>query len=159
MKNILAFFVLLLIMSCKEANKTINNLDETKNIEKAQNRVNILDHPLIFEDLEIKIESFTSEEKKKDTFLIDIVVSSQHYEKFSMGHFFFIHAFEYNSASDTAFINLDTKDGLIEDDKLVFKSQVVSKTYDFKELRFGLVKRLTKERYFVRTLTDVSIKD
>jgi hypothetical protein len=76
-----------------------------------------------------------------------------------MGHFFFIHAFEYNSASDTDFINLDTKDGLIEDDKLVFKSQVVSKTYDFKELRFGLVKRLTKERYFVRTLTDVSIKD
>jgi hypothetical protein len=68
MKNILAFFVLLLIMSCKEANKTINNLDETKNIEKAQNRVNILEHPLIFEDLEIKIESFTSEEKKRTPF-------------------------------------------------------------------------------------------
>lgn len=153
-------FILTMLMACKQEKKNTNG-EVGIPIEKKEDRVvNVLEHPLIFEELGFKIESFTSEETDKDTFVLTITLSSSDdLEKYSKDHFFFIHAFDlYQENNDTDFINMDTHILVRENNTLRFKRTIKTDIYDYNEFRFGLVNRNAKERYFVRTLKEVSIK-
>ena len=161
MKNtLLTLIVCLAILGCKNEKKEINknetNYEEV--VKKESDKINILQHPLIFEDLGIKIVEFSSEEINKNEFLIKIVVEENNVSKYNENHFFYIHGIEYESVENDVSINMDTKDGVLENGKIIFTRLYKKDIYDFKELRFGLVNRIEKTRYFTRTLMDVSLK-
>lgn len=155
MRSILAtIIVFLILMSCK---KDVKNSTDV-NVLKKTNKVNILEHPLIFEDLGIKITEFSSEDLSNNNFLIKIIIQTQNNSVFQKDHFFFIHAFPYELYEDSNFLNFDTKEGVVQFDSIVFQKEINSEIYDFQEVRFGLVDKIKNERYFTRTLTDVYLK-
>lgn len=158
MKNsALIVFIFLILIACK--NETKSNTTKTNVVVgKTVKKTNILEHPLIFEDLGIKINDFTSEDLGDDNFLITITIQVDNNEVFQKNHFFFIHAFPYDSYDDLSFLNFDTRDGILNLNTITFQKKIKSQIYDFKEIRFGLVDRIKKERYFVRTLNDIYLK-
>lgn len=147
--------VLIILFSCKNDSKKKVSGIKANELEISDDKVEVLDHPLIFEELDIKILEFSSEEVLSDTFMLTISIENKENSIFKSGHFFFIHAFEYIGGDA---LGMDTKDGILEGNRIVFKRLISTSNYDFEEFRFGLVDRAKKERYFVRTLTNVAIK-
>lgn len=160
--NIFKFLFISVLAICVnsciyDSKKTIKSLEDENLASK--NIIQVLKHPLVFEDMGLKILSFTSEEIKTNVFNISITLEvNTDVEMYSKNHFFFIHAFDFDSEE---FLNMDTRTIEINGngDTLVFKRELESEIYDFREIRFGLVNKIKKERFFTRTITAASIKN
>lgn len=148
--------IILLAFSCidKEQKKDIRYI----NVDKESQNVKLLPHPLIFEELGLKILDFESIELRDDEFEISITVETIDIGKYSQNHYFFIHAFDIQRDYLDSFINFDTKEIKKEGTLLKFMRRLKTNVYDYEEFRFGLVNMKTNERYFTRSLKEVSIK-
>lgn len=157
-RQIILVLLVLLFYACQQQKKQQDiGYDQTKISDSLA--VNVLDHPLIFENLNLKIVSFSAVEKEGSHIELRIIVDSSSDQTFSKNHFFYIHAYPYDRLSENQFINLDTDDGTLKNDQLIFKSIYSGEIVDFEIIRFGLVKRTENKRYFTRTLRDKYIKN
>lgn len=158
MKNSCAILLLtIFFVSCNDKN---DKKETNQHVVKTEIRKHeILEYPLIFEDLGLKIVEFSSEEIQPDNFVITVIMETNDVSKFKSNHNFFIHAYDFNSTGDSDFINFDTKIDTVEDNRIIFKRALTTEIYDYSEFRFGLDDRLNKNRYFTRTIKNVSIKD
>lgn len=158
MKNTIYLFLsifLLVLGSCKDdSQKNIKELDKVDQI--SSKTFQVLKHPLVFEELGLKIAYFKSEEIRPNVFNLSIGLESEtELEKYTKDHFFLVHAFDYNSEQ---IINMDTRKVELNGNIAVFKREVTSDIYDFREIRFGLVDKINEKRCFIRTIEEASIK-
>ena len=98
-------------------------------------------------------------EKEDSSIDIKIIVESSKNSLYSNDHFFYIHAYPYDRVEENEFINLDTNDGELNNNQIVYSANYKGDIFDFEIVRFGMVSRVEKQRYFTRSLKNRYIKN
>ena len=152
MRFILVIF-LCVIISCQNKKPYDTSLYTINKYNKDTQEISLIEHPYIFEELALKLESLTY--KRKDSSVTITTIISGHTTSYSNNCFIFFHA--YKNTFDDGFINLDLP---ITDknDKLIFSRSISIDASLFKEIRFGLACKNKKERVFALALHDVTFK-
>ncbi len=151
MKKKIIFIGLLCCFACKKKpyDTSMYYIPEKDTV---LNTISLIKHPYIFEEQEIKLESFFYQ-KKRDTLILQAKITGN-ITKYN-NSFIYFHA--YTNTTGNEFINMDLP--LVNNDnQLLYKRKVVLQNKSFPEIRYGLAIK-AKERIVSLSLKNVQFKN
>lgn len=151
MKKNLFIIVLILVafISCK--NDTKDKEPNTSSIEETKSNIkSILDLEYLNDTLQIAVNDIYVENLQNDNYKVSVEMETPLVEKYSKDYKFYIHCYYHDGleVDDVKFLPVGTNKVAVDGNTITYSRKFTSDLDFFKVVRYGLLNKKTKQRYF-----------
>ncbi|MCW8980719.1 MULTISPECIES: hypothetical protein [Altibacter] len=147
------FFLIGLFVSCQGGKPYDTSLYTIDEYNKETQENSLIEHPYIFEEEEVRLESLTY--KRQDSVITLKAVYEGNTERYRNTCFLFFHA--YPKKEGNHLVNMDLK-SVPGEGKLVFMREIKLEQFRFEEIRLGMVCDAKEGRIFKLNFFDVAFQ-